>query len=363
MKFLVITHTPHWKDNGLWAYGPYVREMNLWFKHCDEVVVVAPKAKTEKSKIHTAYHRKDIQIKSIPSIALISFRESIKTLCKLPYITYAIYKEMRKADHIHLRCPGNIGLIGAVVQLLFPRKSKTVKYAGNWDPESIQPFSYRIQKRILSNTSISKNLKVLVYGEWPNQSKSILPFFTASYQEKDKITYVVKNELPFRFMFVGSLVSGKRPEYAIDLVKKLKIAGEDVVLDVYGDGVLRDELDKNTLDCVTFHGNQEATIVQEAYKNSHFLILASKSEGWPKVVAEAMFYGAIPIVTPVSCVPWMLHQGKRGVLLSLQVDEDAKNLINLLKNEKKLLTMSKSGHEWSHKYTLETFDEAIKQLL
>ena len=363
MKFLVITHTPHWEDKGLWAYGPYVREMNLWYTHCDEVVVVAPKAKREKSKIHSAYHRKDVQIKKIPSIALISFRESLKTLCKLPYIIYVIYKEMRKADHIHLRCPGNIGLIGAIVQLFFPQKPKTVKYAGNWDPKSNQPFSYGIQKRILSNTRLSKNLKVLVYGEWPNQSKNILPFFTASYQEKDKTTFVTKKESPFRFMFVGSLVSGKRPEYAIDLVKKLKIAGQDVVLDIYGDGGLRDELEKQSIECITFHGNQEATVIKKAYKNSHFLILASKSEGWPKVVAEAMFYRAIPIVTPISCVPWMLNKGERGVLLSLQVDGDVKNLINLLKDEKRLLEMSKKGQEWSQYYTLDSFEKAIKELL
>src|SRR5690606_34200508 len=49
--------------------------------------------------------------------------------------------------------------------------------------------------------------------------------------------------------------------------------------------------------------------------DSHFLILASKSEGWPKAVAEAMFFGCILIVTPVSCVPWMLNYGSRGILI------------------------------------------------
>ena len=43
-----------------------------------------------------------------------------------------MYKAMKWADHIHLRCPGNIGLLGCIVQIAFPKKVKTVKYAGNW---------------------------------------------------------------------------------------------------------------------------------------------------------------------------------------------------------------------------------------
>lgn len=363
MKLLVITHTPHWEEDGLWAYGPYIREMNLWFNPSDEVVVVAPMGKTVKSKIHNAYDRKDIRIRKIAGVSLVSFRESIKTLCKLPRIVSVIYSEMRKADHIHLRCPGNIGLIGAMVQLLFPGKPKTVKYAGNWDPQSKQPLSYRIQKRIIGSTSLSKNMKVLVYGEWSKQSQNIVPFFTASYREQDKAIYVNKLKPPFRFMFVGSLVSGKRPEYAISLVKHLREAGEDVTLDIYGDGALRNQLEKKALNFVNFRGNQKAAIVQQAYKENHFLILPSKSEGWPKVVAEAMFYGTIPLVTPISCVPWMLDQGERGVLLSLDLEEDASQVSKVLKEQERSLTMSTLGQEWSQKYTLETFEEAIKELL
>ena len=70
-----------------------------------------------------------------------------------------------------------MGLIGAIVNILFPNKQKTAKYAGNWDPKSKQPWSYRLQKWILSNTFLTKNMQVLVYGEWPNQTKNIKPFF------------------------------------------------------------------------------------------------------------------------------------------------------------------------------------------
>ena len=70
----------------------------------------------------------------------------------LPIVFDRVVVAMKNADHIHWRCPGNMGLIGAIVQILFPKKNKTAKYAGNWDPKAKQPFTYKLQRWILSNT-------------------------------------------------------------------------------------------------------------------------------------------------------------------------------------------------------------------
>ena len=109
----------------------------------------------------------------------------IQSILVIPKICRSIYKVMKQVNHIHLRCPGNVGILGCIVQVFFPLKSKTAKYAGNWDPKSKQPITYRLQKWILRNTFLSKNIKVLVYGNWPKKSKNILPFFTASYQQHE----------------------------------------------------------------------------------------------------------------------------------------------------------------------------------
>ena len=50
------------------------------------------------------------------------------------------------------------------------------------------------------------------------------------------------------------------------------------------------------------------------------LIFISKSEGWPKVVAESMWWGCIPISKPVSCIPEMLGYGKRGFISSIDIE-------------------------------------------
>jgi len=369
MKSLaIITHTPHWvEDNVHYAYGPYVREMNIWIKHVDTTTVVAPKESRKRSEIHWPYTKK-IKHKQIPRVSLIGFRQKIKAILYFPLLFFIIFKVMRRADHIHLRCPGNIGLIGCMVQICFPRKHKTAKYAGNWDPKSKQPWSYRLQKWILNNTFLTRNMQVLVYGEWSGMSKNIKPFFTASYSEKNiQREPVISFDEPYRFLFVGSLVSGKRPEYAIMLMKYLKENNFNVRLDVYGDGILRKTLEKRVeehmRDIIHFHGNQNAEIVREAYQQSHFLILPSKSEGWPKVVAEAMFWNCVPIVSAISCVPWMLNNGTRGILLSMDQKTDGKKISDLLKDAPAFKKMAESASNWSHQYTLEAFEKGIQSVL
>jgi glycosyltransferase involved in cell wall biosynthesis len=370
MKFLIVTHTPHfYKDSNFFAYGPYITEMNLWLNNVDECMVVAPLKKDGLNKIHLPYQGKNIVLASIPSISFTSFFNALNALVLFPYIFFIIFFAMRQADHIHIRCPGNIGLIGCLVQVLFPKKSKTVKYAGNWDPKAQQPLSYKIQKWIVSNTFLTKNCKVLVYGEWQKQSKNIKPFFTATYNESSISDYKTQvPATPFSFLFVGSLVKGKRPMYAIKFVERLINNGISCTLDIYGEGFERGVLEiycenNGLTEVISLHGNQDRETVQKRYKKSDFLILASKSEGWPKVVAEAMFWGCIPLATEVSCVPWMLGQGRRGILLTLNIDKDTSTFTKLLSKASHILKMQQEAQKWSHNYTLDSFEAEIKKLL
>ncbi|WP_203293106.1 glycosyltransferase family 4 protein [Luteirhabdus pelagi] len=371
MKFAVITHVPHTlKEECIYAYAPYVREMNIWGRHVSSVLLVAPDSNSDvPSVIESPYTMKDIIWKKVPAFSFVTLGQAIRALFVIPLVFFRILKACRNADHIHLRCPGNIGLLGCIVQLFFPGKPKTVKYAGNWDPNAKQPLSYRLQKWILGNSFLTKNMNVLVYGEWPAQSKNILPFFTATYKEDKKEEIEEKNFFPpWRFLFVGTLSPGKRPMYALKLIEALYKKGIAVSLDVYGDGVKRNVLEQYSsanglTDLVSFHGNQSAAMIEKAYKESHFLMLPSQSEGWPKVIAEAMFFGLVPIATPISCVPWMLDNENRGILLSLSLKTDTDRIAAVLKTPEDLRSKSLAAKEWSQYYTLNRFEKEIQKLL
>lgn len=371
MKFCVITHVEHVvKDDLYYAYGPYVNEMNIWFKYVDEVILVAPLLnKNSANPIYSPYSFKKLNFIKIPSIHLTSIKGIVQTFFSLPIIIVQIFKVFKNSDHIHLRCPGNIGLLGCFVQIFFPNKPKTAKYAGNWDPKSKQPWSYRLQKWILNNTLLTKNMQVLVYGEWPNTSKNIKPFFTATYSDIQKELLAPRdlNGL-IKFIFVGTLSQGKQPLYAIQLVEKIKRLGVNAQLELYGEGKERLGIEKyiedNELESIIFlKGNQSKETVERAYKESNFLILISKSEGWPKVVAEAMFWGCVPLTTNVSCVKYMIGERSRGVLLQQNLEKDANDIVELIVNTERYKKMCEEGQNWSQKYTLDYFESEIVKLI
>lgn len=376
MKFTIITHVPHvYRDNHYYGYAPYIREMNIWFTYVDHVVVVAPLEDKTVSPIHEPYSHANLSFLSVSEFNVTSVKNFLVALYRLPKVVATVYKAMKSSDHIHLRCPGNMGLIGAVVQIFFPKKQKTAKYAGNWDGASKQPFTYRLQRWILSNTFLTRNIQVLVYGDWPNQTNNIMPFFTASYSEEEILKYeehglvkVTPLSEEVRFLFVGTLSKGKQPLYAIQLVNQLKESGINVRLALFGDGSLHNELqeyiDSNGLaNFITLRGNQDKTTVLNAYRESHFLLLPSKSEGWPKAVAEAMFWGCVPIATPVSCVPYMLGNGSRGLLLQEQMEFDVNQIKLVIQNLDLYEAILTEAKIWSRNYTTNSFEKEIKKLL
>lgn len=370
MTFCIITHVSHGiKDNHYFAYAPYVREMNIWLKYTDKVILVAPMETMEKTAIDINYEAAGIEFNAIPKMDLLSVKSIFLALLYIPKTSWVIYKAMKKADHIHLRCPGNIGLLGCIVQILFPNKKKTAKYAGNWDPNASQPWSYKLQRWILANTFLTKNMQVLVYGEWEGSSKNIKPFFTATYREADKTPIAPRNlEGTISFLFVGTFLPSKEPLYAIKLVEAIYKKDYRVNLKLYGNGSELDNIKKyiseNNLSRYVFiEGNQTQETIKNAYQQSHFIILPSQSEGWPKVIAEGMFWGCLPIATKVSCVANMLDSGKRGILLDMDFKKDVAAIISIIKNQE---LYDRKVHEsvfWSRKYTLDLFENEITGLL
>lgn len=369
MRFCVVTHVEHkWYQGKLFAYGPYVQEMNLWFSLVEEVYVIAPKTQKSITAIDLPYEHPKLKIIEVPSLHLKNWKHFVKNVLNVLKIISILFQQFKKADHIHLRCPGNMGFLGALVQVVFPKIPKTVKYAGNWDPNSKQPLSYQWQKNILKNTFLSKNTKILIYGSWKDFTANCISFFTASYFEAEKQPIQTRNwDGGIEILFVGNLSVGKNPMYVIKLVEQLKKRGIPIILKIFGNGkelpvIEKYILEHLLLETVFLMGNQSKAIVKEALQNAHFLVLPSKSEGWPKVVAEAMFWGCIPLATPVSCVPQMMED-ERGILLQMDLEKDIPNILQVLADEKKLKQMQHNGVQWSREFTFEKFTSEIQKFL
>ena len=370
MKLLIVSTAPLiYKDGIAFAYSPYVNELVVLEKFSDEFLFCCPVWEKENGLL-IAKNPFPVKINfKLLDFNLGSFLNFIKSFFSCFYNIAVLFKAMKYAEHIHLRCPGNIGFLACFVQMFFPAKPKTAKYAGNWDPHSKQPFTYKVQKWILSNTFLTRNMTVLVYGEWKNQSKNIKPFFTATYSDSEKeIISKTGFNSTIEFIFVGSLVSGKNPLYGIKIMQNLIEKGFNIVLNLYGEGSERNNLENyiqtNNLEkFIVLHGNQNKEIIKKAYQKSHFVILPSRSEGWPKAIAEGMFWGCVPVATKVSCLPSMLDYGNRGILLEMDLDKDVNMIKEIISDEKTFLTKSRLAMQWSQNYTTDLFENEIKKLL
>ncbi|WP_439488451.1 glycosyltransferase [Algoriphagus sp.] len=374
MNFLVVTHVIHKKiGDSYWAYGPYVREMNLWFKHVDKVTVLAPlnEGVTLPDSIDLAYLHPNIQFIKTKTLLTIGIGNMLESMIVIPGITAKIFRAMAQADHIHLRCPGNLGLLGCLIQPFFANKPKSAKYAGNWDWNSKQPQSYRLQQKILRNRNMTKNMKVLTYGDWESGNDNLLPFFTATYSETEIMPIKIRSlqtDEEVRLIFVGTMNGGKNPLLSVQVAERLKKEGVLVRLDIFGEGfekaILASYISEHNLSRqVILHGNKPSHDIKKAFQQSHFLVFASRSEGWPKVVAEAMFWGCLPLTTAVSCVPEMVGYGERGDL----IDENVQMIVNLINgyrhNEPVYQEKANAAMNWSREYTLERFESEIKKVL
>jgi glycosyltransferase involved in cell wall biosynthesis len=181
-----------------------------------------------------------------------------------------------------------------------------VKYAGNWN-EQHPPLSYRIQRWWLKK-HIAR-CKVTLNGFWKDQPPHCFSFENPCLTQENiaqgkRVVATKVFEPPFTFAFVGRLEDPKGvsqileafKDIPFDKVEKLHFIGD-------GENFERYKSDSGYLGAkVVFHGFQSTPVVHEILAASHFFLLPSLSEGFPKVIAEAACYGCIPVVSDVGSI-------------------------------------------------------------
>jgi glycosyltransferase involved in cell wall biosynthesis len=153
-----------------------------------------------------------------------------------------------------------------------------------------------------------------VNGSWPDQPSHIRAFLnpclTSDELTEGRALAASKPfGYPFRLLFVGRLEEPKGVSRALEILARLDAKGFSVALDFVGDGPARVELERTVIARglqrqVTFHGWQPRSAISRLYATAHLLLFpSSASEGWPKVLSEAMGYGAIPVASRISSIP------------------------------------------------------------
>jgi glycosyltransferase involved in cell wall biosynthesis len=277
-----------------------------------------------------------------------------------------ILKEVKGASHVQIRVPMGIGIYVLPLFLFIPKKFILwVKYANNWGHVS-NSLGYRFQRWFLDKNFLK--CAVTVNGFWPNQKKHLKSFenpciTNEQFEFGKTIEKSFDNKL--RIIFAGRIEEAK----GIDLLMKvLETLPQDRFEEwiFIGEGPLKEPLQNLTNELkisAKFPGFLSQSEVHRYLANVDILILPSKSEGFPKIVAEAWNYQVIPLVSPVGSLPHYLENGKNGFMM-YDVSKESLNiafeqLLNMTPQE--LQGIAKNAHVLANKFTFDYYYKHLQE--
>jgi glycosyltransferase involved in cell wall biosynthesis len=321
-RLLVVSHTPHYIKNGVvTGWGPTIREIDHLSELFDEVVHIAPVHSNAPSSA-IAYESSRVRLRAIRPSGGERLQDKLSIFWQSGSYIKAIMQEASAADVLHIRCPANVSLIAILLMGLLGRPAiKWVKYAGNWRPEGVgDALSYRFQRWWLEKCA--RNCIVTINGEWPDQPSHVRSFLNPcltrqELEEGETVSNSKSITTRVRLLFAGRLEPAKGVECVLETAVRLLARKMDVTLDFVGDGPLRGELEALVKShgierAVRFHGWMPRRLLGKLYAEANFILLPTDSEGWPKVLSEAMAYGVVPLASAVSCIPQYLDKFKTG---------------------------------------------------
>lgn len=347
MKLTIISHTEHYKleDGTIVGWGPTITEINFLAQIFDEIYHIAMFHDVEAPESSLPYTSDKIKFVPIKPSGGHSVLDKIKVVLSAPKVVKTVNSVLRKTDCFQLRAPTGIGVFLIPYLTLFSKKKGWYKYAGNWNQQS-PPLGYAFQRLMLKH----QHRKVTINGSWPNQKEHCLSFENPCLTENDlkagKIIRSTKNkEGLINFCYAGRLEREKGVERIIRAFNSLDEETSKKVGNVHlvGNGSEIEcfkSLSKNSKVEFVFHGFLPTESLFEIYKESHFFIMpTTASEGFPKVIAEAINFGCLPIVSNISSIGQYIKEDENGFLIHPVNTEKVKESIE------KVLLMSNKNYK------------------
>ena len=368
-RLLIISHTGHYLRNGNPAgWGATVTEINYLAQYWEEVVHIACLHSGDAPDDALEYNAPNIRFVSIPPFGGARLSDKLGILLKMPFILSQVRKELKGASEVQLRLPTGIGVI-LLPWFSIRKRTYTLwaKYAGNWAQEN-PPLGYRFQRWWLKSNLA--RCKVTINGIWPKQPPHCYSFenpclFDEELKNGFEITQHKDYQPPYICIFIGRLENAKGVSRILETLKDIPTGAVKEVHLVGGSNKMKFyvQMAEKLATPVHFHGFLPRKRVHELLSLSHFLLLPSDSEGFPKVVAEAACYGVIPIVTRVGGIPSYIND-KNGFLWEPNSVFTDLFMEAVTKNPGRLKEMSKAVNALSEKFTFKHYYlELCKKIL
>nr|WP_321223025.1 glycosyltransferase [uncultured Psychroserpens sp.] len=369
----IISHTEHYRtpQGNIVGLGSTVTEINHLVEVFDAIIHVAMLYDAEPPLSALPYTSNKIQFSALPALGGPNISDKLAVIWKGPQVIKTVNKALQQSDYFQFRAPTGIGVFMIPYLIMFSSKDGWFKYAGNWKQQNA-PVAYSFQRWLLKR----QHRKVTINGKWENQQKQCLTFENPCLTEEEisegkKIMSIKSIEnTAINLCFVGRLEHEKGIDLLIKTLSNLDKSDKSKLetIHIVGDGKEKNayqELAMKSGLSFIFHGFLSRKEVHNIYKKSHAIVLPSASEGFPKVIAEAMNYGCLPIVSNISSIENYVKNEINGFLFY------PITLANLTDKIKKMLNLSniqyskmiQAQNQELKKFTYTYYNKRIEQEL
>lgn len=365
--------------------------MALWQRYLGKFSHVYVAARLQNVSEHSSDNLFKLEDKRVSVIGLPYYIGLVPYLKAKGSIKKIINSFIHPGDAYICRVPGNIGTIAAECL-----KKKGIPYGlevvgDPWESLSPQafesPFARILQvvaKRQLQK--ITHNASAALYvtnhilqGKYPVKegvfttgASNVILRDDCYSAEPHKVVDREKN-VQVRMLAVGTLAQlYKAPDVILKALAIVKSKGYNPFLTWFGDGRYRQPMIKmaeelGLKDNVNFVGAVKQDVIRKEFEQTDLFVHASRAEGLPRAVIEAMAYGLPCIGSSVAGIPELLSP--EAIVKPNDVDRLAEKMLRFVEN--KQFAQSEANKNWdeSKKYhndilterRLSFYDELIKQ--
>jgi glycosyltransferase involved in cell wall biosynthesis len=114
---------------------------------------------------------------------------------------------------------------------------------------------------------------------------------------------------------------------------------------------------------VSFLGALPFGDLDEHFAAAHVVVMPGTQEGWPKTIAEAWAYGAVPVAAAAGLVPEIIGGAGAGLTFDPTPAGLSGALAQLLSDPAAMREMSTRGPDRCESLSLESFETRLEQVL
>ncbi len=377
MKLVVFSHKPCWRredarSGGFETDGGFPAQMRALAGCFDETTLVVPCAASGGKTGGTALEGPGLRVAPLTPLSQGGWRRKVIFPFWLLRNAPTIAREFACADAVHAAVPGDVGTIGFLLGLL-TRANLFVRYCNNW-------FATRTPAELLWKWAMrrfagGRNVMLATggaHGPPAPDSPSVAWIFATSLEEREiracaRLRERLPGESP-RLILVGRQEQGKGTGILIESLGEIAKTFPGVTLEVLGDGGALPDFRRlaerhGVAGRVTFFGNVDRATVVERLRAADLFCFPTTSEGFPKVVLEALACGVPVLTTKVSVLPVLLERGAGLLLDDATPASVADGVRRCFAEEAAYRTMSARALETAREYSLERWQAAIGERL